>query len=129
MPEALTPTNTVLSSHGTGATFSYAGLSSRITKVEASGSVTPKETSHLGQAAGSRPIFKKSPLIDGPEIKVEFFGNLMPARGQKLVMTLPANISPTKADVATKAICTQASLKASRGTFIKGSATFRLSGA
>lgn len=127
MPEG-TPTNTSVSSHAGGATLSFAGLSSRITKVDTSTSVTPKETSHLGQSANSRPILRKSPLVPGAEIKVDFYGSAMPTRGQKLTITLPANLSPTRADLCTKAICTQASVKASRGQFVKGSATLKLSG-
>jgi hypothetical protein len=123
--------NEFASSHGTeevpGCSFSVAGLSSRITNLEVAGSVTPKETSHLGQAAGSRPIFRSSPLVDGQEVKVDFNGNLMPSRGQKVTMVLTGKFSPTGAPVATRAICTQASLKATKGTFVKGSATFKLS--
>lgn len=123
--------STVLSSHGSAgspaASFSVSGLSSRITKLSVSGQANAKEVSHLGQAAGSRPIFRKSPLVDGPEVKVEFIGNLMPVRGTKVDFTLTGEFAKTKANLATKAICTQASLKASKGTTIKGSATFKLS--
>jgi hypothetical protein len=121
------PSNTSLSSHS-GASFTFNGLSSRITKIEGSNSVTPKETSHLGQSTGSRPIFKKSPLVDGPEIKVDFYGNAKPTRGTKATVTIPANMSPTGSDLATKAICTGCSIKATRGKFVTGSATFKLSG-
>jgi len=128
MPESTTP-ESLVSSHGGGAaTFSFGGLSSRITKIDASASATPKEMGHLGQAAGSRPILRKSPLVEGAELKVEFLGAAFPTRGQKLSVTVPANLSPTGADLATKAICTVGSVKAGRGEFVKGTCTIKLSG-
>ena len=127
MPDS-TPQNTSVSSHDATFSFSFSGLSSKITSFEASGSVTPKETTHLGQSTGSRPIFKKSPLVEGAEFKVEFYGNAFPTRNQKVTISVPANISPTGSATATKAICTNSSLKASKGEFIKGSATFKVSG-
>ena len=120
---------TLVSSHGGGAaSFSFGGLSSRITKIDASASATPKEMGHLGQAAGSRPILRKSPLVEGAELKIEFFGSAFPTRGQKLTLTVPANLSPTGSGSVTKAICTVGSVKAVRGKFVTGSCTIKLSG-
>lgn len=124
-----TPADTPLSSHSAGLAFSFSGLSSRITKFEVSNSVSPKEVGHLGQADGKRMILKKEPLVPGAEIKVEFRGNAVPSRRTKVTISVPACVSPTKADTALKAICTQCSLKGARGEFVTGSATFKLSGA
>jgi hypothetical protein len=129
MPET-SPANTSLSSHATPLlSFSFSGLSSKITSFESSGSVTPKDMSHLGQATGAAPIFGASLLVDGAEIKCEFYGNAFPSRRTKVTISVPANLSPTGTSTSMKAICTGSQLKASRGEFIKGSATFKLTSA
>jgi hypothetical protein len=126
MPDP-SPANTSLSSHATPLlSFTFAGLSSKITSFESSGSVTPKDMSHLGQATGAAPIFGASPLVDGAEIKCEFYGNAFPSRRTKVTITIPATLSPTGTATSMKAICTGSQLKASRGEFVKGSATFKL---
>jgi hypothetical protein len=123
-----TPTDTLLSSHGAGLSFTFSGLSSRITKFEVSNSASPKEAGHLGQESGKRQILRKEPLMPGAEIKVEFIGNALPQRRTKGTVNIPACASPTGANLTLNAICTQASAKGQVGKFITGSATFKLSG-
>jgi len=118
--------STVVSSQS-GAGFTFSGLSAKIKKLEVSASAPQVEVSHLGTVAGTRKVFKKAPLSDTPEVKVDFIGNSLPAVGTKAAFTLTGNFGSTKAGDCTKAICTQAQIKATVGALIEGSATFKLS--
>lgn len=118
--------STIVSSQS-GAGFEFAGLSAQITAIDVSATAPQTDVSHLGVAAGQKKIFKKAPLSDSPEVKVDFIGASLPAVGTKGDFTLTGNFGATKASTCTKAICTQASVKAAVGEIIKGSATFKLS--
>lgn len=120
------PVSTIASSQGTG-NFTFGGASFQITSLEVSASAAQTDVSHLGLAVNSKRIFKKSPLVDSPEVKIDFIGNTLPAVGTKSAFVLTGNFASTKASDCTKAICTQASVKAAVGEIIKGSATFKLS--
>ena len=119
-------TSTVVSSQGSVG-FTFAGLTGKITAIDVSASAPQTDVSHLGVAAGQRRLFKKAPLSDSPEVKVDFIGDGLPTVGAKGDFTLTGNFGSTKASECTKAICTQASVKAAVGDLIKGSATFKLS--
>jgi hypothetical protein len=122
--------STIVSSHASGtgaATFTFSGLTGKITAIDVSASAPQTDVSHLGLAEGSKKIFRKSPLSDSPEVKVDFIGSALPPVGTKATFTLTGNFNATKASSCTKAICTQASVKATVGDLIKGSATFKLS--
>jgi hypothetical protein len=121
-----TGTVTTVSSQGS-AGFTFSGLSAKITSIDVSASAAQIDVSHLDVAAGQRRLFKKAPLADSPEVKVDFIGSGLPAVGVKDDFTLTGNFGSTKASECTKAICTQASVKAAVGDLIKGSATFKLS--
>ena len=120
-------TSTVKSSHDGGATFTFTGLSAKITSLDVSGSAAQTDVSHLGIAAGDKRIYRKAPLSDTAEIKVDFIGPDLPAVGTKNDFTLTGEFASTRYDLCTKAVCTQASVKAAVGDLIKGSATFKLS--
>jgi len=120
------PTSTVASSQGTG-NFTFNGASCKITSLEVSATAAQADVSHLGTAQGTSRIFRKSPLSDSPEVKIDFIGNSLPAVGTKAAFVLTGNFGSTKASDCTKAICTQASLKAAVGEIVKGSASFKLS--
>jgi len=124
MPESTT--STVLSSQS-GAEFTFSGLSAKITSIDVSGTAAQIDVSHLGIVAGQRRMFRKAPLSDSPEVKVDFIGSGLPDVGVKDDFTLTGSFGCTNSGVCTKAICTQASVKASVGDLIKGSATFKLS--
>ena len=130
MPDPVV-TSTIKSSHGattaTAASFTFSGLSAKITSIDVSASAAQADVSHLGIAAGALRKFKKAPLSDSPEVKVDFIGSGLPAVGTKGVFTLVGSFNTTKANLCTKAICTQASVKAAVGDLIKGSASFKLS--
>jgi hypothetical protein len=124
-------TSTIKSSHGadaaTSAGFTFSGLSAKITSIDVSASAAQADVSHLGIAAGEKRKFKKAPLSDSPEVKVDFIGSGLPAVGTKGDFTLTGVFTATKSNLCTKAICTQASVKAAVGDLIKGSASFKLS--
>jgi len=120
-----TTTSTIVSSQSSPG-FTFSGLTGKITSLEVSASAPQVDVSHLGTAVGTRKLFKKAPLTDSPEVKVDFIGNALPAVGTKGDFTLTGNFSSTKASECTKAVCTQASVKAAVGDLIKGSATFKL---
>ena len=119
-------TSTVKSSQD-GAGFTFTGLSAKITSLDVSGSAAQTDVSHLGIAAGQKRIYRKAPLADTAEIKVDFIGADLPAVGTKNDFTLTGEFASTKYDLCAKAVCTQASVKAAVGDLIKGSATFKLS--
>ena len=118
--------DTITSSQGSG-NFTFGGTSYQITSLDVSATAAQTDVSHLGLAVNSKRIFRKSPLSDSPEVKIDFIGNTLPAVGTKAVFVLTGSFSSTKAGDCTKAICTQASVKAAVGDIIKGSATFKLS--
>jgi hypothetical protein len=118
--------STVVSSQG-GGSFSYDGAQFRITSLDVSGTATQADVSHLGIISGLTRIFKKAPLADSPEVKIDFIGTSLPAVGTKKNFVLTGNFASLKTSLCTKAICTQASLKATVGDIVKGSATFKLS--
>ena len=107
--------------------FTFNSVTYKITSLDVSGTASQTDISNLGLAAGSKRIFRQSPLSDSPEVKIDFIGNTLPAVGTKAVFVLTGSFSSTKAGDCTKAICTQASVKAAVGEIIKGSATFKLS--
>jgi hypothetical protein len=123
MPDA---TSTISSSQG-GGNFTFGGATFKITSLDVSATAAQSDVSHLGTAKGTARIFRKSPLSDSPEVKIDFIGNSLPAVGTKSAFVLTGSFSSTKAGDCTQAICTQASLKASVGEIVKGSATFKLS--
>jgi hypothetical protein len=118
--------DTTVSSQGNG-NFTFNNVTYQITSLDVSASASPTDISHLGLASGLKRIFKKSPLSDSPEVKIDFIGNTLPAVGTKELFVLTGNFTSTKANNCTKAICTQASVKSAVGDIIKGSATFKLS--
>lgn len=120
------PVSTIASSQGTG-NFTFGTATFQITSLEVSASAAQTDVSHLGLAVNAKRILRKSPLVDSPEVKIDFIGNTLPAVGTKSTFVLTGNFGSTKAGDCTKAICTQASVKAAVGDIIKGSATFKLS--
>lgn len=124
MPDA--QGSTVESSQGSG-NFTFGSASFKITALDVSASAAQTDVSHLGILKGTKRLFKKAPLNDSPEVKIDFIGNSMPAVGTKDTFVLTGSFGTTKASQCAQAICTQASLKAAVGEIIKGSATFKLS--
>lgn len=118
--------STIVTSQGE-ADFTFNSATFKITNLEVSATAAQVDVSHLGIASGQKRIFKKAPLSDSPEVKIDFIGNSLPGVGTKGTFTLTGNFGSTKSDQCTKAICTQASLKAAVGDIIKGSAVFKLS--
>lgn len=118
--------STVESSQGNG-DFTFNGSGFKITAIDVSATAATTDVSHLGITAGQKRKFKKSPLVDSPEVKIDFIGNTLPAVGTKGTFVLTGSFASTKAGDCTKAICTNATLKATVGEIIKGSATFKLS--
>jgi hypothetical protein len=116
-----------ITSSQSSAGFTFGSASFRITSLDVSATANQADVSHLGIASGQKRIFKKAPLSDSPEVKIDFIGNSLPAVGTKDTFTLTGSFAPTKSGECTKAICTQASLKSAVGEIIKGSATFKLS--
>jgi hypothetical protein len=124
MPDA--QGSTIESSQGNGG-FTFGTATFKITSLDVSATAAQTDVSHLGLAVNAKRILKKSPLNDSPEVKIDFIGNSLPAVGTKNTFVLTGSFASTKAGDCTKAICTQASLKAAVGEIIKGSATFKLS--
>jgi hypothetical protein len=121
-----TPNGTIESSQGNG-NFTFGTSTFQITSLEVSATAAQTDVSHLGLAVNAKRILRKAPLVDSPEVKIDFIGNTLPAVGTKGAFVLTGSFGSTKAGDCTKAICTQASVKAAVGEIIKGSATFKLS--
>jgi hypothetical protein len=124
--------STIESSHGGsggsgGGNFTFAGDAFKITSLSVDATAPQVDVTHLGIAVGEKRIFKKAPLSDSPEVKIDFIGNTLPAVGTKEDFVLTGEFGSTKASLCTKAVCTSASVKAALGDIIKGSASFKLS--
>jgi len=113
-----------------GLSFTFSGTAFEIMSLSFSKKVTETDVSSLKTAHGQFRSYRPAPLRDGDELQVEFMGIGAPQ------MTATGTISWTldgsgsnaalTAGLPTVALCTSASLSASAGELVKGSATFRI---
>lgn len=105
-----------------GGTFTFDGDEFRVVSVKFDQKGSEMDVTDLSVADGSYRIYAPSPIREGAEVSVEFWGTTAPD-----VLT-KGEISFTKISaIAGQAICTAVSIDAKVGELIKGTASFRLS--
>jgi hypothetical protein len=117
------------SSQGIG--FSFSGKSFTANQIALSKKLSEIDVTSLADATGGYRSFRPAPIVDAPELKVDFIGMELPqmtATGQ-ITWTVLASGSNAgfTSGIPTVALCTSADVTAQVGELIKGSATFRLS--
>lgn len=113
-----------------GIKFVFSGLPFTATQIGMSKKVSEIDVTALDAASGSYRSFRPAPIIDAPELKVDFVGISLPqmtATGQ-ISWSIDGSGSNAAftAGMPTAALCTSADVTAQVGELIKGSATFRL---
>lgn len=113
-----------------GLSFTFSGKPYTLTSISFSKSVSEVDVSTLATKHGEYRSYRPSPLREGDELSVEFFGMEVPqqtATGQ-IAFTFDGSGSNAgfTAGIPTVALCTSAQVQAAAGELIKGSATFRL---
>lgn len=116
------------SSQGIGFTFS--GTKFTANSIQMTKKVSEIDVTSLESPNGSYRSYRSAPVLDAPELKVDFVGLTLPqmtATGQISwsVDGTGSNAGFT-AGIPTAALCTSADITAQVGELIKGSATFRL---
>jgi hypothetical protein len=105
-----------------GGTFSFGGTEYRVVSVKFDQKGSEMDVTDMSVAEGSYRIYAASPIKEGAEVSVEFWGTTAPTVLDK------QEIAFSKIDAITgQAICTGVSLDAKVGEIIKGTASFRLS--
>lgn len=113
-----------------GIKFVFSGQPYTATQIAMSKKVSEIDVTSLEAASGSYRSYRTAPIVESPELKVDFVGLTLPqmtATGQ-IVWTIDGSGSNAAftANMPTAALCTSADVTAQVGELIKGSATFRL---
>ena len=105
-----------------GGTFTFDGDTYTVVSVKFDQKGSEMDITDLSVPSGSYRVYAPSPIKDGAEVSVEFWGVTAPEALQE------GAISFDKISAITgNAICTSVSLDAKVGELIKGTAGFRLS--
>ena len=105
-----------------GLTFSFNGVEFRSTKIDRQESRPLVEVSDCAQAVDSLRVYQAEPLKTGDEITIEYFGRNAPTKGTKYA------ISCTGLGITGNAFCTDVKEGGSVGEYVKGTATFKITG-
>ena len=114
-----------------GISFSFSGKTFLLTSVSFSKKISEVDVSNLATPYGQYRSYRASPMKDGDELSIEFYGLDFPqmtATGQ-ITWTVDSTGSNASliSSLPTVALCTSAQLQAAAGELIKGSATLRIS--
>ena len=105
-----------------GLTFSFNSIEFRATNIKRKESRQLIEVSDCSQAVDSLRKYQAEPLATGDEISIEFFGKNAPVKGTKYA------ISCSGLSISGNAFCTDVEEGGAVGEFVKGTATFKISG-
>lgn len=113
-----------------GIKFVFSGLPFTATQIGMSKKVSEIDVTSLDAPSGSYRSFRTAPIVDAPELKVDFVGISLPQMTATGAITWTIDGSGSNAaftaGMPTAALCTSADVTAQVGELIKGSATFRL---
>ena len=113
-----------------GLNFTFSGKPYTLTSISFSKSVSEVDVSTLATKQGAYRTYRPSPLREGDELSVEFFGMEVPQQTATAQISFVFDGSGSNAaftaGIPTVALCTSAQVQAAAGELIKGSATFRL---
>lgn len=105
-----------------GLTFSFNSIEFRITNVKRKETRPLVEVSDCTQAAGSLRKYQAEPLATGDVITAEYWGKNAPTKGTAYA------ISCTGLSISGNAFCTDVEEGGAVGEFVKGTATFQITG-
>ena len=105
-----------------GLTFTYNAIEFRGTNIKRKESRPLVDVSDCSQAADSLRKYQAEPLADGDEISLEYWGKNPPTKGTKYA------ISCSGLAISGNAFCTDVEEGGAVGEFVKGTATFKISG-
>jgi len=105
-----------------GLTFSFNSVEFRGTNIKRKESRPLVDTSDCAQARDSLRVYQAEPLADGDEITLEYWGKNPPTKGTKYA------ISCSGLGVTGNAFCTDVEEGGAVGEFVKGTATFKITG-
>lgn len=113
-----------------GIDFKFSGQSFTANSIQMSKSLAEIDVTSLSDPTGSYRSFRPAPIIDAPELQIDFVGLSLPQMTATGAITWTVAASGSNAgftaNMPTVALCTSASVTAAVGELIKGQATFRL---
>lgn len=113
-----------------GLKFTFSGTPFTATSIQMSKKVSEIDVTSLEAASGSYRSYRTAPIVESPELKVDFVGLTLPQMTATGQITWSVDGSGSNAaftaNMPTAALCTSADVTAQVGELIKGSANFRL---
>jgi hypothetical protein len=113
-----------------GLTFKFSGQSFTANQIQMTKKLSEIDVSSLSDPTGSYRSYRPAPIIDAPELKIDFVGITLPQMTATGAITWTVDASGSNSaftsNMPTVALCTSADVTAQVGELIKGSATFRL---
>jgi len=114
-----------------GISFTFSGKTFLLTSVSFSKKVSEVDVSNLATPYGQYRSYRASPIKDGDELSIEFYGLDFPQMTATGAIAWSVDSTGSNAalisSLPTVALCTSAQLQAAAGELIKGSATLRIS--
>jgi hypothetical protein len=114
-----------------GLSFTFSGKTFLLTSVSFSKKVSEVDVSNLATPYGQYRSYRASPIKDGDELSIEFYGLDFPQMTATGAITWSVDSTGSNAalisSLPTVALCTSSQLQAAAGELIKGSATLRIS--
>lgn len=114
-----------------GISFTFSGKTFLLTSVSFSKKVSEVDVSNLATPYGQYRSYRSSPIKDGDELSIEFYGLDFPQMTATGAIQWTVDSTGSNAalisSLPTVALCTSAQLQAAAGELIKGSATLRIS--
>jgi hypothetical protein len=105
-----------------GLTFSFNSVEFRSTKIDRKESRPLVKVSDCAQAVDSLHVYQAEPLKEGDEITIEYWGKNPPTKGVKYAL------SCSGLGISGNAFCTDVTEGGSVGEYVKGTASFKISG-
>ena len=105
-----------------GLTFTFNAIEFRATNIKRKESRPLVQVSDCAQAADSLHVYQAQPLKEGDEISLEYWGKNAPVKGTKYA------ISCSGLGITGNAFCTDVEEGGAAGEYVKGTATFKISG-
>lgn len=113
-----------------GLSFTFSGKTFLLTSISFNKKVAEVDVTDLKTAHGSYRSYRPSPVRDGDELSIEFYGMDFPQMTATGVLTWSMDGSGSNSALIsalpTVALCTSSQLQAAAGELIKGSATLRI---
>jgi hypothetical protein len=113
-----------------GIKFVFSGTPFTATQIQMTKKVSEIDVTSLEAASGSYRSYRTAPIVDSPELKIDFVGLTLPQMTSTGQITWTIDGSGSNgaftANMPTAALCTSADVTAQVGELIKGSANFRL---